>query len=350
MNLTDLLADAVIARQVGIFRFDAHLRRRIASMLEATAMEVIARLSDAENLTTFSKTRLEALLREIGSLIATDYKSASEYMAKQLGDLAADEARWLASTIESMADVPLKVPPRSVLAALATETMIQGAPSAAWWARQSGDAVFRFKAAIRQGMVQGEGIAAIVARIRRDRGALGEIAVVRRNAEALVRTSVMTVSAAARTAMLKDNADIIKGQQQLSTLDNRTTDICIAYDGASWDLEGKPINGTKLPFNGGPPRHWNCRSTLVPITKSYKELGLDVPERSESNRASMDGQVARNLSFADWLKAKPAEFQDDLLGRGRAELWRSGRITLQQLLDFRGNSLTLAQLRKRYAS
>jgi hypothetical protein len=37
-----------------------------------------------------------------------------------------------------------------------------------------------------------------------------------------------------------------------------------------------------------------------------------------------------------------------MLGKGRAELWRDGKITLQQLLDQRGNPLTLQQLRQRY--
>jgi hypothetical protein len=39
-----------------------------------------------------------------------------------------------------------------------------------------------------------------------------------------------------------------------------------------------------------------------------------------------------------------------MLGKGRAELWRSGKITLNQLLDQRGNPLTLAQLQSRYGS
>jgi hypothetical protein len=39
-----------------------------------------------------------------------------------------------------------------------------------------------------------------------------------------------------------------------------------------------------------------------------------------------------------------------MLGKGRAELWRSGKITLNQLLDQRGNPLTLAELRSQYGS
>ena len=59
----------------------------------------------------------------------------------------------------------------------------------------------------------------------------------------------------------------------------------------------------------------------------------------------MDGQVAADLTFADFLKGKPASFADEMLGKGRAELWRDGKITLSKLLDQKGNPLTLAELR-----
>jgi hypothetical protein len=60
----------------------------------------------------------------------------------------------------------------------------------------------------------------------------------------------------------------------------------------------------------------------------------------------MDGVVAADLTFDQFLKSKPPEFADKMLGKGRAELWRSGKITLNQLLDQRGNPLTLAQLKR----
>ena len=63
----------------------------------------------------------------------------------------------------------------------------------------------------------------------------------------------------------------------------------------------------------------------------------------------MDGQVAADLTFGDWLKGKPVEFADEMLGKGRAQLWRDGKITLQDLLNAQGQPLTLKQLRERYS-
>lgn len=129
---------------------------------------------------------------------------------------------------------------------------------------------------------------------------------------------------------------------------------CIAYDGATWDLDGKPTGGNKLPFvneggaDGGVPRHWNCRSILVPITKTWKDLGVDAEEFKPSTRAAMDGTVAAQMGYAEWLKRQSNERQDAILGKGKAALYRAGRITTRDLLDQSGRPLTLAELQAKH--
>lgn len=62
----------------------------------------------------------------------------------------------------------------------------------------------------------------------------------------------------------------------------------------------------------------------------------------------MDGQVAASTTFEAFLERKGKAFQDEMLGKGRAQLWRDGTITLPQLLDLKGNPLTLAELKAKY--
>ena len=50
------------------------------------------------------------------------------------------------------------------------------------------------------------------------------------------------------------------------------------------------------------------------------------------------------------MKAKSETFQNKLLGRKRAELWRKNAITLTQLVDFRGFPLALEQLEDRISN
>jgi hypothetical protein len=87
---------------------------------------------------------------------------------------------------------------------------------------------------------------------------------------------------------------------------------------------------------------------LVGITKTFKELGIDLPEPARTTRASADGQVSDGTSFEQWLSKRTPAQQDEQLGKGRAQLWRDGTITLQQLLDLRGNPLSLAGLEAKY--
>ena len=50
----------------------------------------------------------------------------------------------------------------------------------------------------------------------------------------------------------------------------------------------------------------------------------------------------------DWLKTKPAEFQNEVLGPSRAKLFRAG-MPVDRFVNRAGDKLTLDDLRKRDA-
>jgi hypothetical protein len=60
----------------------------------------------------------------------------------------------------------------------------------------------------------------------------------------------------------------------------------------------------------------------------------------------MDGQVPESQNFEKWIAGKPDSYADEVFGKGRAELWRQGKISVRDMVDQRGNPLTLEQLRK----
>jgi SPP1 gp7 family putative phage head morphogenesis protein len=241
------------------------------------------------------------------------------------------------------------LPPVTALETIAQSSLIQGATIGDWFSRLNESARFDIERVVKNGVLLGQ----TNAQIAKELIGIGDkggqpIAKARRDAMAITRTAVQTVANETRLASLEANAKIIKAVQWVSTLDSRTSEICMARSGKTWTYpEFKPI-GHKIPWNGGPPAHWNCRSTFIPITKSFEELtGGKIKDTIEpSTRASMDGVVAGDLTFDQFLKNKPVEFADKMLGKGRAELWRSGKITLNQLLDQRGNPLTLEQLKR----
>lgn len=92
----------------------------------------------------------------------------------------------------------------------------------------------------------------------------------------------------------------------------------------------------------------NCRSVMIPETLTFREMGLDMPEPEIGERASSLGPLDANTTMDQYLNRVSESQQNEMLGKGRADLWRRGKITLSQLLDGRGRELTLQQLRDRH--
>lgn len=93
----------------------------------------------------------------------------------------------------------------------------------------------------------------------------------------------------------------------------------------------------------------NCRSTATAVTKSFRDLGIDMDEMEPGTRASMDGQVPEQTTYADWIKGQSAARQDDILGPARGKLLRDGGLTLDRFADDRGKWISLDALRQRNA-
>jgi hypothetical protein len=164
----------------------------------------------------------------------------------------------------------------------------------------------------------------------------------------VVQTAIQTVAAEARRKSFELNRDLTNGIMQVSTLDGHTSLTCVAYDGATWDLDYEPSGGNDLPYNGGVPRHWNCRSSEIPVMKTFREMGIDLDEPEDGTRASSSGQVSDKTKFADYLKMKGEAYQNEVLGPGRAELFRAGKLAPRDLVDMSGVPVKLADLRQQY--
>ncbi len=341
-TLDSYLADRVLTRQLYLLRFSAGEQKKVLAVL--TQMQKELRLKLMGDLTDFSRSRVNALLKQCNEIIAQGYNSIQgELDFSGLADHVAE------TTIQPMTAISLEasLPTVAAMKSLVNGSIF-GAPSSAWWSRQSDDLQFKFGNAVRQGVAQGESMQDIIRRVfgskRLGTQGIGFPAeTLRRNASALVHSSVMQIAADARMAVFQANADILKGVRFLATLDSHTSLRCIALSGAEWDLSGNPIKGN-FPFQS-PPLHFNCRSVLTPITLTYRELGIDRPELPVGTRASDEGQVRADITMAEWLKSKPKAYVDDLLGKGRSDLFLSGKITLPQLLDQSGRPLTLKELR-----
>jgi hypothetical protein len=131
------------------------------------------------------------------------------------------------------------------------------------------------------------------------------------------------------------NADLIKGVQLVATLDGRTTLICELEDGNVYALGRGPR----------PPLHYNCRTTTVPVVKSFRELGLKGPRVTDNVRASMRGEVPAKLRYDQWLRRQPIKIQNQALGPVRGAIYRANpKMKLGRFADDLQRPMPLEQL------
>lgn len=151
----------------------------------------------------------------------------------------------------------------------------------------------------------------------------------RRQAETVIRTATNGIGSAARNTVFQQNSDILDGEKWLSTLDGSTTIQCQGRDGKVYPLGSGPR----------PPGHYGCRSVMLPLVKPEYRIA------AQGERASMDGPVDSRVTYGGFLKRQDAEFQDKVLGKERAELFRAGKVRIDQFTDDNGIVLSLDELR-----
>lgn len=328
--------DQAIQVQLDLIRHSRSVEGETLKLIEQMRKELLSRLA-GEDLTAWGRARLNALLKDTKSVIDGYYAAIQASIQPSLLGVAETASAQMLPQGLAVA-LAATVPSSTILETLVKNALIEGAPSAQWWSKMSLDTSFRFAATLRQGIAQGETITQMYRRVNDVTDLAG------RNSRALVHTSVMQVAGDARELTITRNTDIYSGFRHLSTLDGHTTPVCTARSGLEWDLEKKPI-GHSVAYKA-PPIHWGCRSVLMGILRPMSEFGLNEP--TGMTRSSAEGQIARETTFDSFLKRRTIAQQDEQLGVGKAQLWRDGTITLRQLIDNKGNELTLAQLRRKY--
>ena len=112
------------------------------------------------------------------------------------------------------------------------------------------------------------------------------------------------------------NDDVVKGWRWLCDQSPRTCPACLAMD------------GTEFPLNEPMGTHPNCRCTMVPITRTWEELGFE---------ADANDEPPPHETGADWFDRQSEQVQDTVLGKAAGAAFRKGEVTLS---DFVGEKRT----------
>lgn len=130
----------------------------------------------------------------------------------------------------------------------------------------------------------------------------------------IARTEIMRAQNLGRLSIFSHNEDIMTGDPEwVATADDRLCPWCLRRDGMTLgEIEesgaGKDPWGTSTNL----PLHPNCRCTVVPKMKSWRDMGIDMPEEF-----SDDARAMRNAD-GDWVEADLQTFNDWKAERGAA--------------------------------
>jgi len=328
MNANEQLQEELISRSIDNELFKKSLIAKILPILNRVSEDIQRELLESE-IKEYRKTRIEVLLRNIRLLQAGAYADIQELIDGDLEKLAPVEATYLINAMNGVMGAELTViPTLEQIYAAAAARPFNGKLLKKWYQNLEVDARERIAQQIRIGYIEGEAVSRIAARIKRSVNT--DIARV----DTIVRTAVSHISNVATQRVYDANEHLLKGVVWVSTLDTKTTPICIKRDKKQYPLKSGPR----------PPAHLGCRSRTTPMLKSWRSID-GIPTIT---RASMDGQVPSSLSYGDWLRRQSVSRQQEVLGIRKAELFRSGKLSVEKFSTRDGRPLTLKELENRH--
>ena len=336
-NVNTQIRDTLIDRAVVLERVKTSLYNDTKQVYIDILKDIDTKISNYDELTIIN---INKIIREIKDIFAPELTLKSDFL--QLG---LSEAKYTQNKFNSIIGIDLfkKLPTESVIKKIVNAPVFEGLTLKETFDKLDFNILYDMQSQIRLALLTGESI-----QQTKDRFYTLFNGKIDNNISTLVRTMTQTVVNQARAEFYKENEDIIKGYEHHSTLDLRTTAECGLRDGKQWDSEFKPIKGNNFVFKWS-PLHYNCRSIILPITKSYRELGFDIDEIPKGTRASMDGQVPESTNFIDWIEKKSPEQQKQWFGAVKYELYKDGKITFSDLINQRGRPVTLKELEDKFS-
>lgn len=338
------MLDATVSHQLDELGYSNSVTRKMLAMLNRTDRDIVTQLNsqlDKLSPSTFTVDRLDKLLKSVYALNGETYTELSKQLNIELEDFTNYEVEYQQKLLASVQPVLVTAIAPSEVYAAAMARPFQSKLLKEWIAKLDADKAAAIRDVIRLGYIESETTAQIVKRVRGSKALNykdGILEISKRNAESMVFTAVAHTSSYAQQSVYEANADIVAGLMYSVTIDLRTSDICMSRSGNVYPLD-KPHPAI--------PAHFRCRSRYVPVIKSFKELGLDADELTQTTRQSLDGQIPAETTYNDWLKKQSVSRQNEVLGITKATLFRNSKITLDKFVSRQGHTYTLPELRKR---
>lgn len=335
------LQDDAIRHAVFLQRLRTQEVKEILSLLNNEVYPDLLAEIDRRLKARMSTKRFNEMKTAYTIILREGYAGASDKLKADLKPIAINEAEFQTTLLNKQFkpfNISLIVPNINTLRALVNQD-VRGQTIDKWFSNLAGNTSDEITRRLKIGLTEGDSVQRMTRRIRgtkardfRD----GVIRTSRHHSETIVRTAVTDITTKAREETYKTNDDVVKKVKWVSTLDFKTSDICQARDGQTFEVGEGPR----------PPAHMQCRSTTTPITKSWKELGINLAEAPPGTRSSLDGAVPADVNYPQWLRGQPKGIQEEALGVGRAAIFRRGKLPDKEIFKIRDKPLTLKEMTK----
>ena len=377
LNVSDKVQDLSIIHAINLERLKQDEVVKVLDILDDLGLSIQKQLEKIDPTgvgPTYRARRLAKLLQNVKATTKAHFSKAKAANSKGLSGVASVSAKATQNIVNGSLGVSLgaALPSAATLQSLAGKVLIEGDVVSEYWKQQNAQVTGNFLRQMRMGVAGGEGLQSLIQRVRgtkENNFTDGIMNATKKKAETLVRSSVAAVNNEAIIKTYQANEDLFNGYQWMATLDSRTSDICKARSGLTWDKDFQPV-GHGIGWSA-PPAHFNCRSTVIGVLKPWSDLankplpavgaetlkeeltkslmarGLSpalISKAINKTQQSMDGFVAGDINFEDWLKGKTERFQKAILGDQKWELWNTGKIGFVDLVDQKSHPRSLAEL------
>jgi SPP1 gp7 family putative phage head morphogenesis protein len=392
--------EALYRNAIDLNRFSNSVARRIINAYNDIIIDSVNQLRTIDDLAAPVKAaRLRAILAQLKDSLATWAGDSTELTARELQGIAELQSEFVANqlrkalpagardavnTVEispQFAQSVVTTDPTQLNVVALSDDLFKSVYGAEALAQQAGTGVFnltaakgatitlpngetvikafrgiavdqaeRFSQVVRQGLLTGEPTPAIAKRLIGTLENSGQRLVFGQAPPRISKTLQKIIAAGGEMTSVTNSqvltlvrTSINKRYRYVATLDTRTSAICRALDGKTFEYGKGPT----------PPQHFNCRSTTIPVI-DYDELGFTPPPAG--TRASQGGQVPANESYGQWLAKQDLPTKAKALGAGKVAYFDKlsqkygPQNALAKLVRDDGSELTLDNLRARYGA
>lgn len=310
-----------------------------AGMIRGAYTDAVQQLSTM-GMTTVTDAEREAVLAAILAALVARIQNSWGTMQERIANVAYWDQDERAEVM--LAGAERNSPEFQMVLAIVAAQVVQGMAAGRWWQRQAQWAADSFGQQVRLGAAAREAMSATIARImgtttsasafyrsptgevlRRAAVAGGVMASTERNVRALVSMTTLKSVADMNRMMMLANPGMFEAIQHVSVLDDRTTEVCHAYDGKVFSLPGFVPIGHSLAYGSGVPRHWNCRSAEMPIVRS----------------SDFFSRAPARWDYYKWAEKQTDTVKKQIMGVRQYRAYKAGALSLRETVSLASSAV-----------